>query len=180
MPLGYKSATVSMDGAASPSTLVITTSIEIHHYHHSITLDINLFVPPSRSYHSRKRSRIALIVTYSSHYHHLPLPTVVPTPPKHIEVWDHGGSSLAKQQTKIHKVIRAHTAEPSNKKGYAGNLPLCNKCKFYHTGPCAENVAIASGLVIKLEIVGPQSRERNRGPQWQNRKLKLPVMSVEG
>ncbi|GKD06406.1 reverse transcriptase domain-containing protein, partial [Tanacetum coccineum] len=25
---------------------------------------------------------------------------------------------------------------PSDKKGYAGNIPLCNKCKFYHTGWC--------------------------------------------
>ncbi|GJT85461.1 hypothetical protein Tco_1067178 [Tanacetum coccineum] len=47
---------------------------------------------------------------------------------------DHGGSS---SQNKGHKVIRAHTAEPSNKKGYAGNIPRCNKCKFHHTGPCA-------------------------------------------
>ncbi|GKA71632.1 putative reverse transcriptase domain-containing protein [Tanacetum coccineum] len=62
---------------------------------------------------------------------------------------NHGGSS---SQNKGHKVIRAHTAHPSNKKGYAGNLPLCNKCKFHHTGPCAPNVAIASGLVIKLGI----------------------------
>ncbi|GJV56169.1 reverse transcriptase domain-containing protein [Tanacetum coccineum] len=31
---------------------------------------------------------------------------------------------------------QAHTVGPSSKKGYAGNLPLCNKCKFYHTGPC--------------------------------------------
>ncbi|GKD77524.1 reverse transcriptase domain-containing protein [Tanacetum coccineum] len=46
---------------------------------------------------------------------------------------DHGGSS---SQNKRHKVIRAHTVGPSSKKGYAGNLPLCNKCKFYHTGPC--------------------------------------------
>ncbi|GJW10759.1 putative reverse transcriptase domain-containing protein [Tanacetum coccineum] len=48
---------------------------------------------------------------------------------------DHGGSS-SHQQNKEHKVIRAHTAEPGNKKGYARNLPLCNKCKFHHTGPC--------------------------------------------
>ncbi|GKC45924.1 reverse transcriptase domain-containing protein [Tanacetum coccineum] len=34
------------------------------------------------------------------------------------------------------KVIRTYTVGPSNKEGYAGNLPLCNKCKFYHTGPC--------------------------------------------
>ncbi|GJR10236.1 hypothetical protein Tco_0792888 [Tanacetum coccineum] len=48
---------------------------------------------------------------------------------------DHGGSS-SQQQNKEHKVLKVHTAEPCNKKGYAGNLPLCNKCKFHHTGPC--------------------------------------------
>nr|GEY46293.1 hypothetical protein [Tanacetum cinerariifolium] len=26
--------------------------------------------------------------------------------------------------------------KPSNKEGYAGNLPLCNKCMFHHNGPC--------------------------------------------
>ncbi|GJY63593.1 hypothetical protein Tco_0465053 [Tanacetum coccineum] len=64
---------------------------------------------------------------------------------------DHDGSS-SQQQNKDHKMIRAHTTWLSNKKGYAKNLPLCTKCKFHHTGPCTENVAIASGLVIKLEI----------------------------
>ncbi|GJS30418.1 reverse transcriptase domain-containing protein [Tanacetum coccineum] len=28
------------------------------------------------------------------------------------------------------------TAGPDNKNGYAGKLPLCNKCKLHHTGPC--------------------------------------------
>ncbi|GJV72511.1 putative reverse transcriptase domain-containing protein [Tanacetum coccineum] len=49
---------------------------------------------------------------------------------------DHKGSS-SQQQNKEPKVIRAHTAGPSNKEVYAGNLPLCNKCTFHHTGPCA-------------------------------------------
>ncbi|GJY14675.1 hypothetical protein Tco_0385097 [Tanacetum coccineum] len=49
---------------------------------------------------------------------------------------DHNGS-FSQQQNKGNKVFRAHTTGPSNKKVYAGNLPLCNKCKFYHTGPCA-------------------------------------------
>nr|GEV27714.1 hypothetical protein [Tanacetum cinerariifolium] len=48
---------------------------------------------------------------------------------------DHIGSS-SQQQNKEPKVIRAHTAGPSNKEGYARNLPLCNKCMFHHTGPC--------------------------------------------
>ncbi|GJW69736.1 putative reverse transcriptase domain-containing protein [Tanacetum coccineum] len=44
-----------------------------------------------------------------------------------------GGSS---QQNKEHKVLRAQTTKPSNKKVYAGTLPLCNKCKFHHNGQC--------------------------------------------
>ncbi|GJS34102.1 reverse transcriptase domain-containing protein, partial [Tanacetum coccineum] len=47
---------------------------------------------------------------------------------------DQGGSS---SQNKGHKVIRAHTVGPNNNKGYVGNLPLCNKCKFHHIGPYA-------------------------------------------
>nr|GEW05385.1 putative reverse transcriptase domain-containing protein [Tanacetum cinerariifolium] len=49
---------------------------------------------------------------------------------------DHKGSS-SQQQNKEPKVIRAHIVRPSNKKGYAGKLPFCNKCMFHHTGPCA-------------------------------------------
>ncbi|GJU64670.1 putative reverse transcriptase domain-containing protein [Tanacetum coccineum] len=48
---------------------------------------------------------------------------------------DHNGSSN-QQQNKEHKVFRAHTAGPSNKKEYAGTLPLCNKCKMHHNGSC--------------------------------------------
>ncbi|GJS22888.1 reverse transcriptase domain-containing protein [Tanacetum coccineum] len=48
----------------------------------------------------------------------------------------HGGSS-SQQQNKEHKVIKAHTVGPRNKKGSAEDLPLCNKCKFHHTGLCA-------------------------------------------
>ncbi|GJR13230.1 reverse transcriptase domain-containing protein [Tanacetum coccineum] len=48
---------------------------------------------------------------------------------------DHGRSS-SKQQNKRRKVIRAHTVGPSNKKGYVGTLPNCNRCKLHHTGQC--------------------------------------------
>ncbi|GJT52556.1 reverse transcriptase domain-containing protein [Tanacetum coccineum] len=40
------------------------------------------------------------------------------------------------QQNKEHKVFRAHSVGPNNKKEYLGSLPLCNKCKFHHNGPC--------------------------------------------
>ncbi|GJV29381.1 putative reverse transcriptase domain-containing protein [Tanacetum coccineum] len=48
---------------------------------------------------------------------------------------DHNGSSN-QQQNKEHKVFRAHTARPSNKKEYTGTLPLCNKCKMHHNRSC--------------------------------------------
>ncbi|GJR57144.1 hypothetical protein Tco_1499306 [Tanacetum coccineum] len=92
---------------------------------------------------------------------------------------DHNGSS-SQQQNKEHKVFRAHTAGPSNKEDYARNLPLCNKCKFHHTGPCAEKRGNCKRRGHQQVIIGPQSQKQNRDPQWQNRKLKLSVMSVEG
>ncbi|GJV53887.1 hypothetical protein Tco_1449628 [Tanacetum coccineum] len=46
---------------------------------------------------------------------------------------DHNGSS--NQQHKGHKVFWAHAVRPNNKK-YAGSLPLCNKFKCHHNGPC--------------------------------------------
>nr|GEW66914.1 hypothetical protein [Tanacetum cinerariifolium] len=46
---------------------------------------------------------------------------------------NHNGSSS--QQNKGHKVPRAYTTWPINKKAYAGSLTLCNQCKFHHNGP---------------------------------------------
>ncbi|GJX47013.1 putative reverse transcriptase domain-containing protein [Tanacetum coccineum] len=59
---------------------------------------------------------------------------------------DHKGSS-SQQQNKEPKVIRAHIVGPSNKKGYAGNLPLLQN--RYHPGK--ENV-IADALSRKERI----------------------------
>nr|GEU37270.1 reverse transcriptase domain-containing protein [Tanacetum cinerariifolium] len=92
---------------------------------------------------------------------------------------DHSGCS-SQQQNKKHKVIRAFTARPSMKKGYIGNLPLCNKCKFYHTGLCTEKCGNYKWVGHQTRDCSPQSQEQNKGPQWHNRRLKLPVMSVEG
>nr|GEZ11166.1 reverse transcriptase domain-containing protein [Tanacetum cinerariifolium] len=50
--------------------------------------------------------------------------------------WESNHNGSLSQQNKGHKVPRAHTAWPINKKAYAGSLPLCNQCKFHHSGPC--------------------------------------------
>nr|GEW75761.1 hypothetical protein [Tanacetum cinerariifolium] len=37
---------------------------------------------------------------------------------------------------KRHNVARAYTAGSNEKRGYVGTIPLCNKCKLHHNGPC--------------------------------------------
>ncbi|GJZ35889.1 putative reverse transcriptase domain-containing protein [Tanacetum coccineum] len=41
------------------------------------------------------------------------------------------------QPHKKQNVARAYTAGPGEKKVYTGDLPLCTKCNYYHTGQCA-------------------------------------------
>nr|GEZ57821.1 hypothetical protein [Tanacetum cinerariifolium] len=49
-------------------------------------------------------------------------------------------SSRNDHQQQPHKkqnVARVYTAGPSEQKVYTGDLPLCTKCNYYHTGQCA-------------------------------------------
>ncbi|GKF91151.1 hypothetical protein Tco_0274852, partial [Tanacetum coccineum] len=41
------------------------------------------------------------------------------------------------QHHKKQNVGRAYTAGPGEKKVYTGDLPLCTKCNYHHTGQCA-------------------------------------------
>ncbi|GKA56409.1 putative reverse transcriptase domain-containing protein [Tanacetum coccineum] len=43
---------------------------------------------------------------------------------------------VQKPPLKRHNVLRAYTVGNNNKKGYARILPLCEKCKLHHHGPC--------------------------------------------
>nr|GFC12100.1 hypothetical protein [Tanacetum cinerariifolium] len=45
--------------------------------------------------------------------------------------WESNHNESLSQQTKGHKVPRAHTAWPINKKAHAGSLPLCNHLRHY-------------------------------------------------
>ncbi|GJS55077.1 putative reverse transcriptase domain-containing protein [Tanacetum coccineum] len=46
-------------------------------------------------------------------------------------------NNQAQQQLpKRQNVVQAYAARTGERKEYAGNLPLCNKCKFHHNGPC--------------------------------------------
>nr|GEV91372.1 reverse transcriptase domain-containing protein [Tanacetum cinerariifolium] len=37
------------------------------------------------------------------------------------------------------ETARAYVAAPTENRGYAGNLPRCNRCNLYHNGPCPLN-----------------------------------------
>nr|GEW25562.1 hypothetical protein [Tanacetum cinerariifolium] len=56
-------------------------------------------------------------------------------------VYDMSWNEIMKMKTeqllyKRHDMAMAYTARPDEKREYTGNLPLCNKCKFHHTGLC--------------------------------------------
>ncbi|GKD39631.1 hypothetical protein Tco_1259838 [Tanacetum coccineum] len=53
---------------------------------------------------------------------------------------DNNSSDNSTQQPpfKRQNVAKAYSVGPSEKKEYAGTLPLCNKCKLHHNGPCTE------------------------------------------
>nr|GFC06549.1 hypothetical protein [Tanacetum cinerariifolium] len=50
--------------------------------------------------------------------------------------WEGNHNGSLSQQSKEHKVPRAHTAWPINKNAYDRFLPLCNQCKLHHSWPC--------------------------------------------
>ncbi|GJZ16030.1 hypothetical protein Tco_0551707, partial [Tanacetum coccineum] len=66
----------------------------------------------------------------------------------------HGGSS-SQQQNKEHKVIRAHTVGQAIRKAMLKIYHCVTSASFTTLARVRKNMEIASGLVIKLEIVGP-------------------------
>ncbi|GKF88915.1 reverse transcriptase domain-containing protein, partial [Tanacetum coccineum] len=51
-------------------------------------------------------------------------------------------NNQAQQQSpKRQNVAQAYTIRTGERKEYAGTLPLCNKCKFHHNGPCTAKCA---------------------------------------
>ncbi|GKB42459.1 putative reverse transcriptase domain-containing protein [Tanacetum coccineum] len=64
------------------------------------------------------------IEAYNNRFHELALmcPELVPTEKKKIE--------------RLKETARAYAAAPTENRGYAGNLPKCNRCNFHHSGRC--------------------------------------------
>ncbi|GKA72726.1 hypothetical protein Tco_0778942 [Tanacetum coccineum] len=70
---------------------------------------------------------------------------VVATEPTRLQDVVHIANNLMDQKLKEYvvknaknkrSVARAYTAGNNEKRGYAGPLPYCNKCKLHHEGPC--------------------------------------------
>nr|GEU72283.1 putative reverse transcriptase domain-containing protein [Tanacetum cinerariifolium] len=50
---------------------------------------------------------------------------------------DSSRNNRKQQPHKKQNVARVYTAGPGEKRAYTGNLPLCTKCNYHHTGQCA-------------------------------------------
>ncbi|GKG03525.1 hypothetical protein Tco_0311161 [Tanacetum coccineum] len=50
---------------------------------------------------------------------------------------DSSRNNHQQQSYKRQNVARAYTVGPGEKKVYTGDLPLCTKCNYHHTGQCA-------------------------------------------
>ncbi|GJT21209.1 hypothetical protein Tco_0891146 [Tanacetum coccineum] len=59
-------------------------------------------------------------------------------------------------------VARAYSAGSSEKKEYAGTLPLCNKCKFHHNGSCTVKCATARGQSYCLRLSESAATKQSR------------------
>ncbi|GKE51172.1 putative reverse transcriptase domain-containing protein, partial [Tanacetum coccineum] len=58
-------------------------------------------------------------------------------------------NNYQQQQNRRQETARAYAAAPTENRGYAGNLPKCNRCNFHHSGRCP----LKKELVIWRRIV---------------------------
>ncbi|GJU66401.1 putative reverse transcriptase domain-containing protein [Tanacetum coccineum] len=91
------------------------------------------------------------IEAYNNHFHELALmcPELVPTEKKKIEKYVHGFPERIKGNITSSKpatlddainmareLVEQAVQAPVEGRGYAGNLPKCNRCNFHHSGRC--------------------------------------------
>ncbi|GJT20653.1 putative reverse transcriptase domain-containing protein [Tanacetum coccineum] len=91
------------------------------------------------------------IEAYNNRFHELALmcPELVPTEKKKIERYTRGfperikGNITSSKPATLHdainmarELVEQAVQAPTENRGYAGNLPKCNRCNFYHSGRC--------------------------------------------
>nr|GEZ13356.1 hypothetical protein [Tanacetum cinerariifolium] len=102
---------------------------------------------------------------------------------------DQGGYSCH-QQNKRREVVRVYAGGSSDKKGYAGTLPLCDQCEFHHRhGPCptpCENYTKVGHQTrdcwtftsVTCYKCGERGHIREYCPDLENQKWSLRTLSV--
>ncbi|GJU90989.1 reverse transcriptase domain-containing protein [Tanacetum coccineum] len=74
------------------------------------------------------------------------------------------------QQNRRQEAGRAYAVTPSENSRYAGDLPLCKRCNFHHTGPCTGKCNICNK-------VGHLSKNcRNKRPTTRSNQLPVTVV----
>nr|GFA04422.1 putative reverse transcriptase domain-containing protein [Tanacetum cinerariifolium] len=76
--------------------------------------------------------------------------------------WESNHNGSLSQQNKGHKVPRAHTAWPTNKKAYDGSLPLRNQCKSHHSGQCTVKCENYKKVVHIIQNCGTPATAKNQ------------------
>ena len=51
------------------------------------------------------------------------------------KLWDNNGHDMVQQPLRKPRSAETCAIEPSNRKVYAGKLPMCSHCKLHHNGP---------------------------------------------
>ncbi|GJZ20332.1 putative ribonuclease H-like domain-containing protein [Tanacetum coccineum] len=77
---------------------------------------------------------------------------------------DDNNNQAQQQPPKKQGVAIAYTVGPSERKEYAGTLPLCNKCKFHHNGQCTikcANCKKVSHLTRDCRSLAATNNQRN-------------------
>nr|GEV25669.1 hypothetical protein [Tanacetum cinerariifolium] len=69
-------------------------------------------------------------------------------------------NNQAQQLPKRQNVAQDYTVGTSERKEYVGTLPLCNKCKFHHNGPCTTKTT-EKIIHIKSRIQAARDRKKS-------------------
>ncbi|GJT61547.1 reverse transcriptase domain-containing protein [Tanacetum coccineum] len=76
------------------------------------------------------------------------------------------------QQNRRQEAGRAYAVTPSENSRYAGDLPLCKRCNFHHTGPCTGKCNICNK-------VGHLSKNcRNKRPATGSNQLPVNIVML--
>nr|GEU74290.1 hypothetical protein [Tanacetum cinerariifolium] len=87
-------------------------------------------------------------------------------------------NNQAQQIPKRQNMAQAYVVGTGERNEYAGTLPLCNKCKFYHNGPYTTKYANCKKGHYKSEC--PELKNQNHGNQAEGTRARGMVYALGG